>query len=171
MAKKKPDDGRQPIARNRRAYHDYDILETFEAGIVLTGTEVRSLRDNNCQLTECFVIIRKGEAYVQHRRRYLTVRHHRLHHVGPERKNRQHTVGPEENATEGVNSSAPLVQLSSLIYFAHRYTSRKTSLISPKAVIGYPADSSSTASLTLATAASTLLVFVFQRIASNEASR
>ena len=64
MAKKKPDDGRQPIAKNRRAYHDYDVLETFEAGIVLTGTEVRSLRDNNCQLTECFVIIRKNEAWM-----------------------------------------------------------------------------------------------------------
>ena len=61
---KKPDDGRKQIAKNRRAFHDYDIVETFEAGIVLTGTEVRSLRDNNCQLTECFVIIRKGEAWV-----------------------------------------------------------------------------------------------------------
>lgn len=64
MAKKQPDDGRKQIARNRRAFHDYDIIETFEAGMVLTGTEVRSLRDNNCQLTECFVIIRKGEAWV-----------------------------------------------------------------------------------------------------------
>ena len=60
---KKQDDGRKSIARNRRAFHDYDILETFEAGMVLTGTEVRSLRDNNCQLTECFVIIRKNEAW------------------------------------------------------------------------------------------------------------
>ena len=60
---KKIDDGKKSIARNRRAFHDYDILETFEAGIVLTGTEVRSLRDNNCQLTECFVIIRKNEAW------------------------------------------------------------------------------------------------------------
>ncbi|MGI6216274.1 MAG: SsrA-binding protein SmpB [Coriobacteriales bacterium] len=63
MAKKK-DDGRKKLARNKRAFHDYDILETFEAGIVLTGTEVRSLRDNGCQLTECFVVIRKNEAWL-----------------------------------------------------------------------------------------------------------
>ena len=37
------------IAKNRRALHDYEILETYEAGIVLTGTEVCSLRENNCQ--------------------------------------------------------------------------------------------------------------------------
>ncbi len=61
---KKNDDGRKNVARNRRAYHDYDILETFEAGIALTGTEVKSLRENNCQLTECFVIIRKDEAWL-----------------------------------------------------------------------------------------------------------
>lgn len=61
---KKQDDGKKRIARNKRAFHDYDIIETFEAGMVLTGTEVRSLRDSNCQLTECFVIIRKNEAWV-----------------------------------------------------------------------------------------------------------
>ena len=49
------------IAKNRRAFHDYEILETWEAGIELTGTEVRSLRDNHCQLTDCFVLVRGGE--------------------------------------------------------------------------------------------------------------
>ena len=44
------------IAKNRRAFHDYEILETYEAGIELTGTEVRSLRENNCQLTDCFAL-------------------------------------------------------------------------------------------------------------------
>jgi len=52
------------IARNRKAYHDYEIEETFEAGIELTGTEVRSLRDNNCQLTDCFALIRGGEVWL-----------------------------------------------------------------------------------------------------------
>jgi SsrA-binding protein len=52
------------IAKNKRAFHDYEVLETFEAGIALTGTEVRSLRDNNGQLTESFVIVRGGEAYL-----------------------------------------------------------------------------------------------------------
>ena len=52
------------IARNRRAFHDYDVLRTFEAGIVLTGTEVCSLRENNCQLTDCFAMVRKGEVWL-----------------------------------------------------------------------------------------------------------
>ncbi len=52
------------IARNKRAFHDYEILETFEAGIELTGTEVRSLRDNNCQLTDAFALVRGGEAWL-----------------------------------------------------------------------------------------------------------
>ena len=52
---------RKSIAKNRRAFHEYEILETFEAGLELTGTEVRSLRENNCQLTDCFALIRGGE--------------------------------------------------------------------------------------------------------------
>ncbi len=52
------------IARNRRAFHEYEILETYEAGIQLTGTEVRSLRENNCQLSDCFALIRKGEVWL-----------------------------------------------------------------------------------------------------------
>lgn len=54
----------KPIAKNRKAFHDYEILETFEAGIELTGTEVRSLRDNNAQLTDTFALVRNGEAWL-----------------------------------------------------------------------------------------------------------
>lgn len=55
---------RRSIARNRSARHAYFIDETFEAGIVLTGTEVRSLRERGCQITDSFVIIRGGEAWL-----------------------------------------------------------------------------------------------------------
>ena len=55
---------RKNIAKNRRAFHEYEILETYEAGLVLTGTEVRSLRENNCQLTDCYALIRGGEAWL-----------------------------------------------------------------------------------------------------------
>ena len=54
----------QDIARNRKALHDYEVLETYEAGIALTGTEVRSLRDDHCQLTDCFALIRHGEVWL-----------------------------------------------------------------------------------------------------------
>ncbi|MEA5020536.1 MAG: SsrA-binding protein SmpB [Gordonibacter sp.] len=52
------------IAKNRKAFHEYEIMETFEAGIELTGTEVRSLRENNCQLTDCFALVRGGEVWL-----------------------------------------------------------------------------------------------------------
>ncbi len=52
------------IAKNRVAHHDYHIDETFEAGIVLTGTEVKSLRERNCQITDGFCIVRKGECFL-----------------------------------------------------------------------------------------------------------
>lgn len=51
------------IAKNRKALHEYEVLETFEAGIELTGCEVRSLRDNHCQLTDCFALVRGGEVW------------------------------------------------------------------------------------------------------------
>ena len=52
------------IAKNRRALHEYEIVETYEAGLVLTGTEVRSLRENSCQLTDCYAVIRGGEVWL-----------------------------------------------------------------------------------------------------------
>ena len=47
--KKKPERDIKVIAKNRTAWHDFFVDETFEAGLVLTGTEVRSLRERNCQ--------------------------------------------------------------------------------------------------------------------------
>ncbi len=61
---KEKDAGNRDIARNRRAYHDYEILERFEAGIELAGTEVKSLREGNCQLADSFVFIRNGQAWL-----------------------------------------------------------------------------------------------------------
>lgn len=62
MAKDKPKI--RVIAKNRRAFFDYEILETFEAGLVLSGTEVRSLREGGGQLTDTFALVRKGEAWL-----------------------------------------------------------------------------------------------------------
>ena len=52
------------IANNKKAYHDYFILDTYEAGIVLHGTEVKSLRMGKCSIKESFVRIEKGEVFV-----------------------------------------------------------------------------------------------------------
>lgn len=56
--------GVKPIASNRKAFHDYSILDTFEAGIVLSGTEVKSLRANGCSLVDGFVRVKNGEAWL-----------------------------------------------------------------------------------------------------------
>ena len=57
-------DETQSIARNKRARFDYHILETFEAGLVLTGTEVKSLRDGRANISDSYGIIKDGEAYL-----------------------------------------------------------------------------------------------------------
>lgn len=49
---------------NRKANHDYFIDETFEAGIVLTGTEIKSIRAGNCNIKDCYGIIRNGEVFL-----------------------------------------------------------------------------------------------------------
>ena len=51
------------VASNRKARHDYQIVDTFEAGIVLLGSEVKSLRAGGAQLKDAYGDIRKGEAW------------------------------------------------------------------------------------------------------------
>ena len=52
------------IALNRKATHDYEILQKFEAGVVLEGWEVKSLRAGRAQLTDSYVLLKNGEAFV-----------------------------------------------------------------------------------------------------------
>ena len=53
------------IAQNRKVYHDYFIEETFEAGIALVGTEVKSLRTGKCNLREAYASIETGELWLK----------------------------------------------------------------------------------------------------------
>lgn len=53
------------IAENRKARHDYFILESFEAGIELTGTEVKSIRDGGLNLKDSWIAIEDGEAFIK----------------------------------------------------------------------------------------------------------
>ena len=52
------------IANNKKAYHDYFIEETYEAGIELAGTEVKSLRQGNCSIKESYVGFHNNECYI-----------------------------------------------------------------------------------------------------------
>jgi SsrA-binding protein len=57
-------DGGKTLASNRRARYEFEILETFEAGIVLQGTEVKSIREGRVQLKDSYVEVRAGEAFL-----------------------------------------------------------------------------------------------------------
>ncbi|MBF5059973.1 SsrA-binding protein [Candidatus Neptunochlamydia vexilliferae] len=61
MSKNSPSE----LVSNRRARHNYEILETYEAGIALVGTEIKSLRNHGGSLQDAFVIIQKGEAWLK----------------------------------------------------------------------------------------------------------
>lgn len=57
-------DGEKLIADNRRARHDYHLLDRFEAGVVLTGTEVKSLRDGRVTIGRAYADVRDGEVWL-----------------------------------------------------------------------------------------------------------
>ncbi|WP_319457412.1 MULTISPECIES: SsrA-binding protein SmpB [unclassified Mycobacterium] len=69
MAKKKVDEAtrrnNQVVATNRKARHNYSILETFEAGVALMGTEVKSLREGQASLADAFATVDDGEIWLR----------------------------------------------------------------------------------------------------------
>ncbi|MCJ8504466.1 SsrA-binding protein SmpB [Kocuria flava] len=66
MAKTKKDTGRQVIASNKKARHDYHVLDTYEAGLALMGTEVKSLRMGRASLVDGFCQFYNGELWLEH---------------------------------------------------------------------------------------------------------
>jgi len=64
VATDKAGGGRQMVARNKRAFHDYAITDTYEAGLVLSGTEVKSLRAGRASLVDGYAVVRDGEAWL-----------------------------------------------------------------------------------------------------------
>lgn len=104
-------EGEKTVATNRRARHDYQILERFEAGLVLSGDEVKSLRAGRASLTESFARISGGEAWLEDmhvppyeqgdKRRHLPLRprklllHHReIAHLASEVKEKRLAIVP-----------------------------------------------------------------------------
>jgi SsrA-binding protein len=57
--------GRKLVAQNKKARHDYHIEDVYEAGLVLTGTEVKSLRAGRASLVDGFAVLKDGEAWLQ----------------------------------------------------------------------------------------------------------
>jgi SsrA-binding protein len=73
------------ITDNRRAFHEYHILERFDAGLVLTGTEVKSLRLGKVNLTDAFARIEDGEVWVYHMH-VAPYTHGNIYNVDPMRR-------------------------------------------------------------------------------------
>ncbi len=59
-----PEEERISIARNRRARFDYHLLDTYEAGVVLKGTEVKALRDGKANITDAYGVVKDGEVFL-----------------------------------------------------------------------------------------------------------
>ena len=103
--------GRKLVASNRKARHDYHIDDTFEAGIVLTGTEVKALRAGRASLIDGFGSIDRGEAWLEgvhipeytegtwtnhapRRKRKLLLHKHEIEELARETQAKGHTIVP-----------------------------------------------------------------------------
>ena len=110
----------ETIARNKKAFHDYEILDRFEAGIELKGSEVKAIREGRVNLKDSFVKIMKGEAFlfgmhVSH------VRTANLHYAPDERRERKlllHKREIEKLEKKVARDGLTIVGLS--IYFNHK---------------------------------------------------
>jgi SsrA-binding protein len=104
--------GDRVVASNRRARHDYEIIETLECGLVLTGSEVKSLREGNAQIAEAYARVEDGELWLfqshippwaysvgfgshdPDRKRKLLVHHHELIRLVDKTKTQPLTIVP-----------------------------------------------------------------------------
>ena len=77
----------QVVAQNRKARHEYAIEETLEAGLVLTGTEIKSLRAGRCSLVDGYVVVRDGDATLKNVH-IAPYEHGSIHNQDPRRDRR-----------------------------------------------------------------------------------
>ena len=63
----------KPLAQNRKARHDYEIIETYEAGPVLKGTEIKSIRKGKMNIQDAYVSIHQGEAWLKNEPNYMVL--------------------------------------------------------------------------------------------------
>lgn len=111
-------EGEHTVASNRKARHDYDILETYECGIVLTGSEVKSLRAGRSSLADAYARVERGEVWLEgmHVPPYEQGDTRRHEAVRP-RKLLLHRRQIDELAAQTAEKGLALVPLR--IYFSH----------------------------------------------------
>jgi len=107
------------IATNKKAYHDYFIEETFETGIELTGTEVKSLRQNRAALRESFATVRNGEVWL-HGVHISPYSHGNRANVEPNRRRRLLLHKKEIRYLIGKTKEKGLTLIPLKLYFSER---------------------------------------------------
>jgi SsrA-binding protein len=118
MAKEKSHsaDGIKVVATNRRARHEYEILETFEAGLELTGTEVKSLRGGGVSIMEAFAMPQGSDLMLLNMRISPYAQGNRFNHV-PERPRRLLLHRQEINRLSGMVSQKGLTLVPLRVFF------------------------------------------------------
>lgn len=113
---KKPT-GPRPVATNRKARHDFDVLDTFECGIALQGSEVKSIRDGKVQLRDSFGRVENGEVwlYAMHVQPWAYAQGFGAHDPERRRKLLLHRREIEELSARTTQEGLTLVPLS--VYF------------------------------------------------------
>lgn len=109
-------DGPRPVATNRKAHHDYEILDKFEAGMVLKGTEVKSLREGKANLKDSYVAFRDGEAFLL-KMHISPYRHGNIANHDPERTRKLLLQRREIEKLIGVVTQKGLTVVPLRIYF------------------------------------------------------
>ena len=98
MAKSKKNKDNQkappPVIRNRKARHEFHIEETYEAGLVLQGTEVKSIREGKASITECFAFMKDGEVWIKNM--YIKPYEHGSYNNHEERRERKLLLSKKE---------------------------------------------------------------------------
>ncbi len=115
------------VAKNKKAYFDYEILEEFEAGMVLTGTEVKSLRDHRVNLKESYARIKDGEVWLEncHISPYT---HGNLSNHEPTRRRKLLLQRREINRLVGKTSQKGLTLVPLVLYFKNGRAKLKVGL-------------------------------------------
>jgi SsrA-binding protein len=110
--------GRQVVATNRKARHDYSIIDVFEAGIALTGTEVKSLREGKASLADAFATVDDGEVWL--RNMHIPEYHHGTWTNHAPRRNRKLLLHRREiDMLVGKIRDGNLTLVPLSVYFSH----------------------------------------------------
>lgn len=111
--------GEKTVVQNRRAFHDYAIEDRFEAGIVLRGSEVKSLREGKGQIREAYGVVRDGELFIvgMHIPPYTAASTHE--EVDPQRPRKLLVHRTEIDRLQGLTQQKGLTLIPLRVYFAH----------------------------------------------------